>query len=79
VPAPSVVSTRILSSNSPAFRQRRLHEHWRILYLDGIHFSVRHGDQVDSTVILTALGVDLAGNKEVLATLACAEESRMAG
>lgn len=79
MPAPSVVSTRILSSNSPAFRQRRLHEHWRILYLDGIHFSVRHGDQVDSTVILTALGVDLAGNKEVLATLACAEESRMAG
>jgi transposase-like protein len=42
-------------------------EHWRILYLDGIHFSIRHGDKTDSTSILTALGVDLAGNKEVLA------------
>jgi putative transposase len=76
VPAPSVGSTAIWSSNSRAFRERRLQEHWRILYLDGVHFSVRHGDQVDSTVILTALGMDLAGNKEVLAALACAEESK---
>jgi putative transposase len=37
---------------------------------------VRHGDQADTTVILTALGVDMAGNKEVLAALACAEESK---
>ena len=72
----SVASTRISSSNSRAFRQRRLQEHWRILYLDGIHFSVRHGDQVNSTVILTALGVDMAGNKEVLALRACAEEGK---
>jgi putative transposase len=36
------------------WRERPLQEHWRILYLDGIHFSVRHGDQADSTVILTA-------------------------
>jgi putative transposase len=58
------------------WRERPLQEHWRILYLDGIHFSVRHGDQADATVILTALGVDLAGNKEVLALRACAEESK---
>jgi transposase-like protein len=50
--------------------------HWRILYLDGVHFSIRHGDQADSTIILTALGVDLAGNKEVLALRACAEEDK---
>jgi putative transposase len=37
---------------------------------------VRHGDQADATVILTALGVDMAGNKEVLAALACAEEGK---
>ncbi len=37
---------------------------------------MRHGDQVDSTMVLTALGVDLAGNKEVLALRACAEESK---
>jgi putative transposase len=39
-----------------------LQEHWRILYLDGVHFSVRHGDQADATIILTALGVDLEGS-----------------
>jgi putative transposase len=49
---------------------------FRILYLDGVHFSIRHGDQADSTLILTALGVDLAGNKEVLARRPCAEESK---
>jgi putative transposase len=32
-----------------------------------VHFSIRHGDKADSTIILTALGVDLAGNKEVSA------------
>jgi putative transposase len=35
---------------------------------------VRHGTQTDSTIILTALAVDLEGNKEVLALRACAEE-----
>jgi putative transposase len=53
-----------------------LQEHWRIVYLDGVHFSIRHGDQADSTIILTALGVDLAGHKEVLALRACAEEDK---
>jgi putative transposase len=51
-------------------------EHWRILYLDGVHFSIRHGEKADATLILTALGVDLAGNKEVLALRACAEEGK---
>ena len=46
------------------------------MYLDGVHFSIRHGDKADSTIILTALGVDLAGNKEVLALRACAEEDK---
>jgi putative transposase len=46
------------------------------LYLDGIHFTVRHGTQTDSTIILTALGVDLEGNKEVLGLRACAEEDK---
>jgi putative transposase len=67
---------RDLEQQFTAWRERRLQEHWRILYLDGIHFSVRHGDKTDSTMILTALGVDLAGNKEVLALRACAEESK---
>ncbi len=41
-----------------------------------VHFSIRHGDKADSTIILTALGVDLLGNKEVLALRACAEEDK---
>jgi putative transposase len=41
-----------------------------------VHFSIRHGDQVDSSIILTALGVDESGTKEVLALRACAEEDK---
>ena len=44
--------------------------------LYGIHFTVRHGTQADATMILTALGVDLEGNREVLAFRACAEEDK---
>ena len=58
------------------WRERRLPEHWRVLYLDGVHFSIRHGDKADATIILAALAVDLDGNKEVLALRACAEESK---
>ena len=58
------------------WRERPLLTHYRILYLDGIHFTVRHGTQTDSTIILTALGVALEGNKEVLALRACAEEDK---
>jgi putative transposase len=77
-PSASAISrlNQDLEQQFKAWRERRLQEHWRILYLDGIHLSVRHGEQADSTVILTALGVDLAGNKEVLALRACAEEDK---
>ncbi|GAC1636155.1 MAG: hypothetical protein NVS4B11_38590 [Ktedonobacteraceae bacterium] len=59
-----------------AWRERPLLTLYRILYLDGVHFTVRHGEKTDSTIILTALGVDLEGNKEVLALRACAEEDK---
>ncbi|SRR6266487_2836684 len=77
-PSASSVSrlNQTLTEQFETWRQRRLQEHWRILYLDGVHFDIRHGDQVDSTIILTALGVDLEGNKEVLALRACAEEDK---
>jgi transposase-like protein len=65
-----------LAQQFETWRQRPLQEHWRILYLDGVHFSIRHGEKADSTLILTALGVDLAGNKEVLARRPCAEEDK---
>ncbi len=77
-PSASTISrlNQTLSEQFDAWRTRPLQNHWRILYLDGVHFSIRHGDKADSTIILTALGVDLAGNKEVLALRACAEESK---
>src|SRR6266496_4839773 len=77
-PSASTISrlNQSLTQQFETWRARPLQEHWRILYLDGVHFKIRHGDQVDTTIILTALGVDLEGNKEVLALRACAEESK---
>jgi putative transposase len=77
-PSASTISrlNQTLTQQFEAWRERPLQDHYRILYLDGVHFSIRHGDQADSTIILTALGVDLSGNKEVLALRACAEESK---
>jgi putative transposase len=77
-PSASTISrlNESLTQQFEAWRQRRLQEHWRVLYLDGVHFSIRHGDKADSTIILTALAVDLEGHKEVLALRACAEEDK---
>jgi putative transposase len=77
-PSASTISrlNQSLTQQFETWRQRPLQAHWRVLYLDGVHFSIRHGDKADSTIILTALGVDLAGNKEVLALRVCAEEDK---
>ena len=77
-PSASTISrlNQSLTQQFETWRQRSLHTHWRVLYLDGVHFSIRHGDKADATIILTALAVDLDGNKEVLALRACAEESK---
>lgn len=77
-PSASAVSrlNQSLTEQFEAWRVRPLLTQYRILYLDGIHFRVRHGAKADSTIILTALGVDLEGNKEVLALRACAEEDK---
>jgi putative transposase len=77
-PSASAISrlNQSLTLQYETWRQRALQAHWRVLYLDGVHFSIRHGEKTDTTIILTALGVDLEGNKEVLALHACAEESK---
>src|SRR5690242_8478991 len=77
-PSASAVSrlNHALTEQFEAWRERPLLSHYRILYLDGVHFSVRHGEKTDSTIILTALAVDLEGNKDVLALRACAEEDK---
>jgi putative transposase len=77
-PSASAVSrlNHTLTEQFEAWRCRTLQGHWRVLYLDGIYLEVRHGDQVDPTIILAALGVDLEGNKDILAIRACAQESQ---
>lgn len=77
-PSASTISrlNQTLIQQFETWRERPLQTHWRILYLDGVHFQIRHGEKCDTSIILTALGVDLEGNKEVLALRACAEESK---
>jgi putative transposase len=77
-PSASTISrlNQSLSHQFDTWRELRLQEQWRVLYLDGVHFSIRHGDKADTTLILTALGVDLEENKEVLALRACTEEDK---
>ena len=77
-PSASAVSrlNQTLTEQFEVWRERPLLSHYRIVYLDGVHFTVRHGDKTDATILLTALGVDLEGNKEVLALRACAQESK---
>ena len=77
-PSASTVSrlNQTLSEQFDAWRVRPLQQQWRIVYLDGIHFTIRHGKQCDSSIILTVLGVDPQGHKEVLALRTCAQESK---
>jgi putative transposase len=77
-PSASAVSrlNHSLTEQFEAWRCRPLQGHWRVLYLDGIYLEVRHGDQVDPTIILAAMGVDLEGTKDILAIRACAQESQ---
>ena len=77
-PSASTVSrlNQSLTQQFEAWRERALQTHWRVVYLDGIHFKIRHGGTCDTSIILTALGVDLEGKKEVLALRVCAEEDK---
>ncbi len=77
-PSASAVSrlNQTLTEQFAAWRERGLQTHYRVVYLDGVHLTVRHGAKTDSTIILTALGVDLEGSREVLALRACAQESK---
>jgi putative transposase len=77
-PSASTISrlNQTLTEQYEVWRERSLQAHYRVVHLDGIHFTVRHGTKTDGTLILTALGVDLEGSREVLAFRASAEESK---
>jgi len=51
-PSASAVSrlNHSLTEQFDAWRERQLLSHYRILYLDGVHFAVRHGEKTDSTI-----------------------------
>jgi putative transposase len=55
-PSASTISrlNQTLAQQFETWRERPLQEHWRVLYLDGVHFSIRHGEKADATIILTA-------------------------
>jgi putative transposase len=55
---------------------RPLAAEYKIAYLDGVYFPIRHGEKVDQTAVLGALGVGMDGHKEVLAMMCGAEESK---
>jgi putative transposase len=57
-PSASAVSrlNHTLTEQFEIWRGRPLLAHYRVIYLDGIHFTVRHGGHTDPTIILTALG-----------------------
>ena len=57
-PSASAVSrlNQSLTQRFEAWRERSLQVHWRVVYLDGIHFKIRHGDRCDTSIILTADG-----------------------
>ncbi len=46
---------RTLTNQFEAWRELPLLAHYHILYLDGIHFTVRRGTQTDSTIIFSHL------------------------
>src|SRR5947209_5272118 len=77
-PSASAISrlNQTLTQQFEAWRERSLQSHWRVVHLDGVHFKIRHGEKCDTSIILTVLGVDLEGKKEVLALRACAEEDK---
>lgn len=58
-----------------AWRTRSLEAHYLVVYIDGVYFPILHGDQVDETPLLVALGVDATGTKEVLAMIVAGSES----
>lgn len=54
-PSASAVSRlyQTLTEQFAVWRERTVQSHYRVVYLDGVHFTVRHGTKTDATIILT--------------------------
>jgi len=66
--SPTLISnvTEAVLEEVKAWQSRQLEEVYSIMYLDAIQFKVRDGGQVRSKAIYLAIGVTMAGFKEVL-------------
>lgn len=49
-----------------AWRTRRLHSLYAIVYLDAVHFKVRHEGQYSSRAFYTVYGIDAEGQRDLL-------------
>jgi putative transposase len=80
-PSASAVSrlNQTLTEQFEAWRERSLQNHYRVIYLDEVHFTVRHGEKTDATIILTALGVDLEGSRECWRCVPVQKRAKTAG
>jgi len=66
--SPSLISrvTDAVLDEVRAWQNRPLDPVWPIVYLDAIHLKIRTDGRVQSRAVYVALGVDLAGQKELL-------------
>jgi transposase-like protein len=65
-----------LTQQLEEWRKRELPAEFQIIYLDGVFFKVRHGEETVTMPLLVALGVDPDGHKEVLALRGSSEENK---
>ncbi|HEX2911005.1 MAG TPA: transposase [Chloroflexia bacterium] len=77
-PSPSTVHrlAHDLDSECEAWDNRPLAVHYRLIYLDAVYFPLLHESSRNQCAVLVALGVDMAGDKEVEAVKVGNEESR---
>jgi putative transposase len=76
-PSPKRVAkmTEGLSERFEQWKKRALEAHYRAIYLDAVYYPIVYEDKADQTAVLVALGVNQAGEKEVLSIMPGAEES----
>ena len=76
-PSASTVSRMAhnLEEQCTTWRSRPLQEHYLVLYIDGVYFSILHEEKSGKQPVLAVLGVDKEGRKEVLGVYPVGEES----
>ena len=79
-PSPATVSRvhHTLAAEFEQWKQRPLQAHYRYLFADGTYFSVIYDGQGHKMPILAVIGINLAGEREVLAFTVGERENRAA-